>query len=123
MNGNKLLLDTNAVLYVLSGDETLAEFLNGKELYISVITELELLSFKKLTNKETKIINTLLSELEIVNITEEIKKHTILIRKNSSLKLPDCIIAATSIALDIPIISSDKQLSNLKGLNIILYEK
>ncbi len=123
MNGNKLLLDTNAVLYVLSGDETLAKFLNGKELYLSVITELELLSFKKLTNKETKIINTLLSELVIVNITEEIKKHTIQIRKNSSLKLPDCIIAATSTALAIPLISADKQLSNLKGLNIILYEK
>lgn len=123
MNGNKLLLDTNAILYVLSGDETLAEFLNGKELYISIITELELLSFKKLTNKEIKIINTLLSELLIVNITEDVKKQTIFIRKNSSLKLPDCIIAATAMALDIPLISSDKQLSNLKGLNIIMYEK
>lgn len=123
MNGNKLLLDTNAILYVLSGDETLAKFLNGKELYISIITELELLSFKKLTNKEIKIINTLLSELLIVNITEDVKKQTIFIRKNSSLKLPDCIIAATAMALDIPLISSDKQLSNLKGLNIIMYEK
>ncbi|WP_416194676.1 PIN domain-containing protein [Sediminibacterium sp.] len=57
------------------------------------------------------------------NITEEIKKNTIEIRKNTNLKLPDCIIAATSITLDIPLITSDKQLSNLHGLNIILYEK
>ncbi len=42
MNGNKLLLDTNTVLYVLAGDETLASFLNGKELYLSIISELEL---------------------------------------------------------------------------------
>jgi predicted nucleic acid-binding protein len=51
MNGNRLLLDTNAVLYVLGGDETLAAFLNGKELFLSIIAELELLSYKKLTQK------------------------------------------------------------------------
>lgn len=43
MNGNKLFLDTNVILYLLGGDETLAIFLDKKQLYISVITELELL--------------------------------------------------------------------------------
>jgi len=52
MNGNKLFLDTNIVLYLLNGDETLAELLNEKQLYISVITELELLAFKGITLKE-----------------------------------------------------------------------
>ena len=98
MNGNKLLLDTNAVLYVLGGDETLASFLTGKELYISIITELELLSFKKITSKETKAINAFLNELKVENISEEVKINTIEIRKTTTLKLPDCIIAATSIA-------------------------
>lgn len=123
MNGNKLLLDTNAILYVLSGDETLASFLNGKELFISVITELELLSFKDITQKETKAIITFISELKIENISEEIKKKTIQIRRSTNLKLPDCIIAATAIVLNIPLITSDKQLSSVKGLDIVLYEK
>jgi predicted nucleic acid-binding protein len=123
MNGNKLLLDTNAVLYVLGGDETLASFLNGKELYISIISELELLSYKKITQKEIKAISAFLSELNIVNISEEVKKNTIAIRKSTNLKLPDCIIAATSITLNIPLISSDKQLSSVPGLDIVLYEK
>lgn len=52
MNGNKLLLDTNTILYLLNGDETLADFLEQKELYISVITELELLSYKNITATE-----------------------------------------------------------------------
>lgn len=123
MNGNKLLLDTNAVLYVLGGDETLASFLNGKELYLSIISELELLSYKKITQKEVKSITAFLSELKIENISEEIKKNTIEIRKATNLKLPDCIIAATSISLNIPLISSDKQLSSVPGLDIVLYEK
>ena len=123
MNGNKLLLDTNAVLYVLGGDETLASFLNGKELYLSIISELELLSYKKITQKEIKAITSFLSELTIENISEEIKKATIEIRKSTNLKLPDCIIAATSLTLSIPIISSDKHLSSVPMLDIVLYEK
>ena len=123
MNGNKLLVDTNAVLYVLGGDETLASFLNGKELYLPIISELELLSYKKITQKEVKAITAFLSELKIVNISEEVKKNTIEIRKSTNLKLPDCIIAATSITLNIPLISSDKQLSSVTGLDIVLYEK
>ena len=123
MNGNKLLLDTNAVLYVLGGDETLASFLNGKELHLSIISELELLSYKKITQKEIKAISSFLSEFNIVNISEEVKKNTIAIRKSTNLKLPDCIIAATSITLNIPLISSDKQLSSVPGLDIVLYEK
>jgi predicted nucleic acid-binding protein len=123
MSGNSLLLDTNTVLYLLAGDETLANFLNGKFLFISVISELELLSFKKLTQKEATTIKTFLSELKIENISEEIKTHTIKIRKSTNLKLPDAIIAATSISLNIPLVTSDKQISSVEGLNVILYEK
>ena len=42
MNGSKILLDTNAVLYLLNGDETLGVFLSGLEIHISIITEIEL---------------------------------------------------------------------------------
>lgn len=50
MNGNKLLLDTNIILYLLNGDNTLVDILQGKTPYISFITELELFSFKKNKN-------------------------------------------------------------------------
>ncbi len=64
-----------------------------------------------------------LSELKIENISEEIKQNTIQIRKSTNLKLPDCIIAATSMSLNIPLVTSDKQLSSVLGLDVILYEK
>lgn len=56
MNENKFLLDTNIILYLLNGDETLAKLLNEKQLYITVITELELFAFKGITAKEEKIV-------------------------------------------------------------------
>jgi len=123
MNGNSLLLDTNTVLYVLAGDLTLAKFLQNKSLYLSIISELELLSFKKLSKIEVSNIRAFLDEMMIINITDEIKRETIALRKTSNLKLPDCIIAATAITLNIPMISSDKQLKSINELDLVYYEK
>ena len=63
MNGNKLFLDTNIILYLLDGDQTLATLLNGKQLYISVITELELLAYKDITPNEEKVITDFFSTM------------------------------------------------------------
>ena len=123
MNGNSLLLDTNTVLYLLEGDKTLAEFLNGKKLYLSIISEMELLSYKHFTQKDFKILNNFIAELQIVNINQDVKNNAIEIRKSTNLKLPDCIIAATSMVLKIPLISADKSLKKINNLEFILYEK
>ena len=45
MNGNSIVLDTNIILYLLNGDEQLSSILNGMELFVSVITEIELSSY------------------------------------------------------------------------------
>jgi predicted nucleic acid-binding protein len=52
MNGSRLVLNTNIVLYLLSGDKTLADFLQDKQGYISVITELELIGYPDITTRE-----------------------------------------------------------------------
>ncbi len=79
--------------------------------------------YKKFTENEFKVLKDFLNELNCENISEEIKKRTIQIRKSTNVKLPDCIIAATSIALKIPLVTADKQLSVVEGLDIILYQK
>lgn len=123
MSGNKFLLDTNAVLYILDGDEVLAELLNGEKLYVSIITEMELLSYKDITAKEKQQIKNFLSDFVIVNIDDMIREQTIETKKNTHLKLPDSIIAATSIVLDIPFVTSDKQFKTVSNLNLLFYDK
>jgi predicted nucleic acid-binding protein len=123
MNGNRFLLDTNAILYILAGDETLADFLFNKELIISIITEMELLSYKNITSKEQETIKNFISDFTIINIDEKIKLNTIEVKKTSSMKLPDSIIAATAISLKLPLITSDKQFKSVSDLNLVYYEK
>jgi len=123
MNGSKLFLDTNIILYLLNGDQTLAELLNGKQLYISVITELELLAYKSITAKEEKVINEFVSQCKTITINNAIKQETIRIRKIYNTKLPDSIIIATALYLDFPLITSDIKFKKVDELALILYEK
>lgn len=122
MNGNKYLLDTNIILYILSGDRTIAEYLYLKKLYASVISEIELLSFRNLTKKEETEISDFLSQFRIIYIDEAIKKEAITLRKQYHLKLPDSIIAATAISLNLIFITADKQFKQVNNLLLELYE-
>ena len=118
-----MLLDTNIVLYLLKGEETLVPLLENKQLYISFITELELLSFKGLNEWQTKGVKSFINECFIVDISQGIKELTIKLRKDFSLKLPDAIILATSVYMNIPLVSADSDFKKVKTADIILYQK
>ena len=122
MSGTKFLLDTNIVLYLLSGDETIATLVNGKQLYISFITELELLGYREIGEEEKGKISDFIKECTVINITEQIKERTINIRHRFKVKLPDSIIAATSQYLNIPLITSDSDFKKIEQINTVIYE-
>jgi hypothetical protein len=123
MSGRKLFLDTNIILYLLNGDETLAELLNMKQLYVSVITEIELLGFNGINTEDEKIIKEFISQCKVININEKIKDETIRLRKKYHTKIPDCLIIATALYLDLPLISSDSGFKKVEELFLIQYEK
>ena len=114
MNG-KFFLDTNAII-----DSINKKFKFPKHLYfISIITEMELLSFSKLTYNDEILLRQLLENFQIVNISDEIKEKSIFIRKNYGIKLPDSIICASSIVEKAILISDDKQLKKIDNLKIV----
>jgi len=118
MNG-KVLLDTNAVIYALNAGLTfpMADYC------ISIITEMELFSYSKLTKREEQNIKNLINHFEILNITERIKNRTIEIRKVYGVKMPDSIICATALVNGITLISNDKQLSKIVDLDMLSLEE
>ncbi len=119
---NSILIDTNIALYLLKGDQQLAGYLEGKTIYISFVTELELLSFPKLSSKEEKSIQEAISEWQVFNLSPDIKKYTVDIRKAYNLKLPDSIIAATALFGNVPLFTADKAFDKLESVNTIIYE-
>jgi predicted nucleic acid-binding protein len=52
-----------------------------KELYLSIISEMELLSYRNITDKEKQTIEEFLTEFIIINIDEKIKQNTIEVKR------------------------------------------
>ena len=122
MSGISILSDTNPLIYLLDGNKEVAEYLDGKQVWISAITELELFGKKGLNKSELKEINHLINNCIIADINAEIKQITKELLQGSSVKLPDAIIAATSFYLDLPLFTSDTDFRNISGLNLVLLE-
>lgn len=117
MNGDKFLIDTNILLYLLGNSIDTANLPEG-EFYISFITELEILSYPSILPDEEKKLKKLLSETPIIDIDKEIKEQTIKFRRKYNLKLPDSIIAATAFVLKAGLITNDKRFLSIKEIRV-----
>jgi predicted nucleic acid-binding protein len=122
MNGINLMIDTNAAIYLLNGNIELAELLDEKNIIISFITELELLSKPGLTLAEKKIIKSFLNDCTIYDINTIIKDRVIDLKQSIKIKLPDAIIASTALWLNVPLVSADADMKKIKSLNLISIE-
>ncbi|WP_304064924.1 type II toxin-antitoxin system VapC family toxin [Pedobacter glucosidilyticus] len=122
MSGDKLFIDSNILLYFLKGEKEIVEIISEKELVISFITELELLSFSNLSSSDEKNIKGLLKSCQIINLNEEIKALTIELKRKYKLKLPDAIIASTAYYFNLPILTADKQFKQVEELEVIIYQ-
>jgi predicted nucleic acid-binding protein len=111
----KSVLDTNAILYLLGG--RLVESLPRGQYFISVISEMELLSYPLRDKSAQTKIESFLSEITIVGLIEPVKKVAIQLRREHQLKLPDAIVAATALSLGATLITNDAKLLRLPSLS------
>ncbi len=121
MSGTNFLVDTNILIYLLSGDSKLKDFLQESILHVSFISQIELLAKPQLRGEEEESLIKLLEYCTVHQSTESINDLAIEVRRQSGLKVPDAIIAATSIYLGIPVVSSDSDLGRVDNLDFIHY--
>lgn len=107
----KYVLDTNIALYHLGGRLSIP--LPAGQYHLSIISEIELLSYSDLSREEQMQINQFIAQLNIVPITDTIKFNTIDLRQQYRLKLPDAIIAATALSLEATLLTNDLKLTKL----------
>ena len=124
MDGNRLLVDTNIVLYALQGDMALAKLLDGHNLYISFITRIELLSYPKIDQASIDLIEDFLEQVPVVESNPVINADAITLRRARGLEVPDSIIAASARFLGVRLMTADKDLKKLDNvLDLLLYTK
>jgi predicted nucleic acid-binding protein len=114
-----IVIDTNIVIKLFSGDKSSQDIIHQKFLLISFITEIELLSWPQLSESDYSILSSFLHDCFIIGFSQEIKNEVIHLRKNFAIKLPDAIIAATAITKSLPLFSSDDIFKRIPHLNFV----
>lgn len=124
--GIKYLWDTNTVIYYLqqqfsiSAGTFIDDLLKENHPAISAITEIELLCWKTASDKDYELLLNFINDITVIELEQPIKLKTVEIRKNSRIKLPDAIIAATAVVYNLTLITRDtKDFKNVIGLKII----
>jgi predicted nucleic acid-binding protein len=118
MNGKpvaaeKIIFDSNILMNLFNEKIDAIVFWNRFKKckrYISVITEMELLSYPDLTPQEEGEIRIFLKTCRIIPLRRKIKDEGINFRKTIKCKLPDSIIAATAVIYRLTLISNDTHL-------------
>jgi predicted nucleic acid-binding protein len=118
------LTDSNVVIDYLAGKLPAAgmELLNGlvdEGMVVSVITKIEVLGCN-LDKDDERVLKGFLDEALVIDIGEEIADTTISIRKSRKIKVPDAIIAATAIVLELTLLTRNlNDFKGIKGLKVI----
>lgn len=122
MNGSRVLIDTNILLFLHDRNSTIENLLSGKDVFLSFITEIEILSKPGLKPSQINLLKRLLENFTIVDIKSNIKDLTAEIRREYKIKIPDAIIAATAKNLSIPLVTADKGFNKIKDASIIVID-
>jgi len=111
------LIDTNILISMFN--QELAQPVPNGNIGYSVITSIELLSFKGLSLQEENLIRSSLQSLIEISLDTPIAEKTIQLRRQYNLKMPDAVILATAWESEAVLITNDKQLSKIEQVQVI----
>lgn len=121
MNGDRYLLDTNAIVALLRGHASLVERLRQAAwVGISILSQIEFLAFPDLSNEDKSYFAQFLERVEVVGLDREhprLIERVVEVRRTQRLKLPDAIIVATALHSAATLVTEDQQLLNLAGIS------
>ena len=109
------MLDSNVLIDILNRKLDLEAFLDGLpdcELYINLVTEIEVLSKPGMNVKEDAEARALLDCFLWAEIDKPTRNEAVRIRRSrdKSLRLPDALIAASAVILKAAVLSNDPHL-------------
>jgi len=123
MSGNRYLLDTNAIIALLRRNQQILQHLQNIEwIGISIISQLEFLSFSGLTEDDRQLFNQFRQRIEVIGLDPDqvdLIELTAQLRQKYRFPLPDVIIAATAIRANANLVTADQQLQTIQELTIV----
>jgi predicted nucleic acid-binding protein len=118
------LMDNNVIANYFSGALSKAAMNFVAEVIdripnISVITEIEALSWSNIDKNKEIIIQSFIEDSNILSLSPNVVKQCINIRRQKKIKTPDAIIAATAIVYNYILLTSDTDFKNIPHLQVL----
>lgn len=113
------LQDTNTIMYLMKGDETVLRLIDQQQVSISFITEIELLGWPFMTPELERTIKNLIETVQYFDYSSRIKQGTVRLKQQYNLKIADAFIAATALQYHLALISADKVFSRVEELSFV----
>jgi toxin FitB len=118
-------LDTNAIIYYLDEDPRVVPLLEpilGQDIaiFVSVVTELELLSHPGLTQEDMAEIQQLLTSVVIFPLESRLAHLAGALRRQYHLKTPDSVVAATALLTRTTLVTRNiRDFQGIDGLSLL----
>jgi predicted nucleic acid-binding protein len=117
------LIDNNVIsnyfsgLFSENGMKFIADIIDQTP-NISVITEIEALSWVASEKVKEKILKEFIYDSNILQLTPEVVLQCVKIRRSRKIKTPDAIIAATAIANNLTLLTNDNDFLGIQKLKL-----
>jgi predicted nucleic acid-binding protein len=117
-------LDTNCLIYYFKGEEKVIDLIQNlilerATIFISIITKVEVLAYPEITPGEEKTFLEMMKNMILIEFDDKLTNLVVDLRRKHKIKLPDAIIAATSLYTNSTLITRNiKDFSKIKELNI-----
>ena len=118
-----LMLDSNILISYLNGEEKIVkQLLAWRKInirfFISIISEIEILSLPHLQTEDINKIQRFLREFTVIPLDSQLGKIAAEIRRQHKLNLGDSVIVATTKLINSTLITQDKEIIK-KAKNLI----
>ncbi len=111
MSATEYLIDTNVLMYHTKGSQTTIDFISNliaqQAFNISILTQIEFLGWDKHTPDGFEKCKRLIEPASIYPVDDDIANKAIELRRKTSVKLADAVIAATAIMHNLKLATSN----------------
>lgn len=124
MNGEKYLLDTNAIIALLSGNRKLVHTLKSATWVGTFVNSLiEFLSFSSLDESDIVLFKNFVNRINVLSISSGFDAALSIaeLRVKYKLKTPDVIIAHSALEKGLTLVSNDKDIAKLTKISILTF--